>query len=271
MDYLRFTHRFLDDFIKTIPKFRTSAEFIRDNKLWLGITRYGWVAWILVILGLLIGVKFLMVFLSGFSSGSMNDPVAFASNIAGAVGDVFQEGYQLFFLGGLKYIILIFLEVIIFHFVRATIQILTGKQQAAEFKDFVAAEIRMIKVVVAAWFEETIIIFLVKLVLSIIGFSIFSPAIAIAIQCFFIGYVVMDNYFEVFGLSIKEARKQIQNRAGMAVAVGGGMYLLLMVPIAGAVIAMVLGSVTATLALHSSLPGDSLEAEPIIEGEGQLV
>ena len=61
-------------------------------------------------------------------------------NILGdLIGDTLEEGYDLFKMSGFKYAILILLEVVIFHFARKTLEILTGEKAEANLSSFIKA------------------------------------------------------------------------------------------------------------------------------------
>ena len=253
MTFSEIAGRFPSDFIFGISKLRKAYPFIKKHELWKGMNKYPWVTSLFILIGIIVSIKFLSICFSWWGNLNATEPMAFASSLAGLFGDIFSEGYQLFFLGGVKYIILILMEVVIFHFVRKTIEKLTGEAQNSTLQDFIAAEIRMIKVVIMAWFLETIIAFVVKLLLGIFGFDFIIPFVVLGIQCYFLGYVVLDNYFEVTGKSIKDSTKEIQKYAGLSTSIGAAMYLLFFIPLIGAVLAPVIGSVASSLALHERL------------------
>ncbi|MEO1434520.1 MAG: hypothetical protein AAFV80_03235, partial [Bacteroidota bacterium] len=160
------------------------------------------------------------------------------------------EGYNLFFLGGMKYVVLIIMEVVIFHFVRKTISILSGEEQEASFKAFVAAEIRMIKVSFIAFILESIFTFLAQLGIGLIGLHFLKPLVAFGIQCYFLGWVVIDNYFELYGMKISPSLKATKYYAGLSVILGISIYILLLIPLLGAFLAPLFGAVVATLAMY---------------------
>ncbi|MEM7104019.1 MAG: EI24 domain-containing protein [Bacteroidota bacterium] len=256
MTFSEIANRFPKDFVFGISKLRAAYPFIRKNELWKGMDKYPWAISLLILIGMIVGIKFLTICFGWWGNLESTEPMAVASSLAGLFGDIFSEGYQLFFLGGVKYIILILMEVIIFHFIRKTIQTLTGEVQSSTLQDFINAEIRMIKVVIMAWFLETIIAFAIKIFLGIVGYDFLIPFAILTVQCYFLGYVVLDNYFEVIGKNIKESTQEIKKYAGLSTSVGVAMYILLFIPLLGAILAPVIGSVAASLALHERLAED---------------
>jgi len=76
-----------------------------------------------------------------------DNQTALQINTAGftsALDGFFSEGYDLFVLGGLKYVILILMEVIIFHFARRTLEVKTGETIDTSLKVFIEAQVRKI-------------------------------------------------------------------------------------------------------------------------------
>ena len=103
---------------------------------------------------------------------------------------------------------------------------------------------------VRAFILEAILTILISKSLAIfdLEYLIFIPIFLI--QCYFIGFVVIDNYNEIFGMNIKDSERFTRQFAGLSVALGLVTYLILLIPIIGAVVAPLLGGVTATLAMN---------------------
>lgn len=70
------------------------------------------------------------------------------------------------------------------------------------------------------------------------------------VQCYFFGLVILDNYNEQFGLSIKESLATSKNYRGVSLALGMVLYLFMLVPLVGVVAGTVLVSVTAVIVLN---------------------
>ncbi|MEM8908085.1 MAG: hypothetical protein AAGD05_09595, partial [Bacteroidota bacterium] len=220
------------------------------HRLWIGFWEYGWASRFLLLLGLIVGLKFMDVFQDWWNHADMHNPLAFTSSMGSLIKDVTLEGYNLFYLVGLKYFILILMEIVIFHFARKTLEIIRSTQVDASFKTFVRAEIRMIKVVLISFVLETILTFIVGLAMQIGGIEYLKFIPVFLIQCYFLGFVVIDNYNEIFGMSIRESERYTRDFMGLAVALGLITYVILLVPILGAAIAPLLAGVTATLAMN---------------------
>lgn len=229
-----------------------AKEFIQKNRLWKGLFEMKWVFWISVIFTIIFSIQFISVFLHwvtdiflGQQGGS-----SFISSAA-MVSNIQFFGNELFVSGGIKYLIFIFAEVIIFHVTVTTINILSGEKQQPKFKDFLAAEKRMIKVSLSAWFFEVLISSIIGLFLSMLGLSFLKRITDFIVEFYFMGHLFLDNYNEQFGLTVKESFRHIRQHAGAAIGIGLVAYCLFLIPIVGMILAPVLGAVTGALYMYT--------------------
>lgn len=243
--------QFFDDLRIGFRSLRESYEFIREHRLWIGFWKYGWAARFLTFLGLVVGFKFWAVIMDWWRSTEMGNPIEMTMSVFSLFKNVSVEGYEMFYAGGVKYLILILMEILIFHFARKTLEILRGEAIDATFKTFVDAEIRMIKVVIRCYILEMILTVVISTGLRIIGLEYLKFIPIFLIQCYFLGFLVIDNYNEIFGMSIKESELYARRFLGLALAIGAGTYILLTIPIAGAIIAPLIAGVAATLAMYN--------------------
>ncbi|MCB0593793.1 MAG: hypothetical protein KDD28_06855, partial [Phaeodactylibacter sp.] len=124
-------------------------------------------------------------------------------------------------------------------------------ESQATFHDFVDAQVRMIKVGIYAWVMELLFTMAFKIFFGIFGFIDFlQPACVFAIQCYFLGFAILDNYHEQFELTIKESSRYALNYIGVAAAAGLVAYLLMLVPVAGVIAAPILTSVAVTIVMY---------------------
>ena len=258
-------------FIQFRDTMLTNSEaviFIRKNRLWVGFWRYGWVSRALVVLAVLLGLKFLGTIINWWRNLQADDPVEAVINVGSLFQNIAFEGYDFLFVGGMKYIILILLEVIIFHMCRGTLEILTGKTSDLSLDSFVKAQIRMIKVAVRSYIYEMGIIFLIKIIFGVFGtFDFLEPVLKYSVHCYFIGFIVFDNYTEQFEISIKKSVQHAKKYAGVCLALGLTTNVLLLIPVIGAIAAPLLAAVTATLVMYHISDFHLLpqkEVEPIV-------
>lgn len=249
---------FIRDFIHTVKTYREVFQFIMKNKLWKGFTEYSWVSNFMLLIGAIISLRF------GGIIGNWVDQATTQGMSIASVGNLFSEtfheGKELFMMSGFKYIILILLEVVIFHFARKTLEVLTGEAAQATLKDFITAQVRMFKVVIFSYTMETIFSIFAKMILSAVGLDYLEMIAVFFIQCFFLGFAVVDNYNEIYEMSIKNSFKYTRQYAGVAIGVGVVIYVLMLVPVIGAVLAPLLGAVTATMVMYElNKEDDSME------------
>ncbi|HMN88776.1 MAG TPA: hypothetical protein PKD70_02895 [Saprospiraceae bacterium] len=243
---------FLPQFRKTLEVYQGSILFVRKHRLWEGVWQYSWVTRLLIIFALLIGLKFFTIFFHWLQEFSHTERTQMMMAVSGMLSELFTEGYLRLFSGGGKYLMLIFLEVIIFHVSRRTLDILRDDIEAdLSFKNFVQAQVRMLKIGIYSWVIELVLGILIGIALSIFGLKWLKPGIIVLVQCALMGWAVVDNYNEQFHLSLKTSIQQTFSRyMGVAFGVGVVLYVLIHIPIVGPIAGPVLAAVTATVVMH---------------------
>ena len=225
--------------------------FIRKHKLWVGFWKYGWVAKALVVMAVLLGLKFLKTIYDWWRSTKIEDPVDAVASVGNLFQNVAYEGYDFLFVGGMKYVMMMLLEVVIFHICRGTLEILTGKTSDLSFNAFFIAQIRMIKVAIRSYFMEVVFGIIIGIAFAIIpGFDFLKPVLKYTVHCYFLGFIVFDNYTEQFDRSIKESTLMAREYIGVCLALGLTANVLLLIPIIGAIVAPLIVAVTVTLVMY---------------------
>ncbi len=245
--------RFIRQFAVTLILHKAAWEFIREHRPWKGLRQYGWMIWILLGAAFLLGWQFFQEVWQLMASMTSDSP-AFAAGLASAFENFSFEKLTWAFQGGRKYLVLIVLEVFTFHFIRQTMEIRTGLKSNASFGAFIEAEKRMIAASFLAWLMETIVRGIVNLALGIVGFEFLKTPAGLVIQFYFLGFLLVDNYLECFGMKMSESRKRTYQVPGVAVATGMVAYFLMFLPLVGVVLATGLGAVTATMAMERFSP-----------------
>jgi len=156
------------------------------------------------------------------------------------------------FSSSLKFLLLIFLEVLIFHFAVRTNNILKGKNTEAVFKDFTHAQVRMIKVMGLKWALGIAFYSIVSVVLGLAQIEFIKPVVMYLIYAYFIGFAFLDNYLEQFGYSIRESGECIQTHFGAATAFGVIAVVLMHIPFLGPLITPFICAIAATRYGHAS-------------------
>lgn len=242
---------FIRDFILGIRIHFEAVEFLKKHQVWRGFWKYKWVSSILMVVGILVGLVMFSI-LAGWISSlvRVQNAAQLGANIKSMAGEILEEGKGFFYLGSLKYVVLLLSEVLIFHVIRRTLEILTDEPQDGSFKTFWEAQVRMFQIVIRSWVLELILTIFISVIIGIIGFKFLKPILIFGIQAFFIGFTFIDNYNERYGVSIKESVIITKDYAGLATVVGMVTYALMMIPIIGVFIGPIIGAVAAALAMH---------------------
>ena len=239
-------------FFDTLSAIPEAWHMIRDRKLWRGVDRYGWVAKVLLVAGVLLGWSFLRQVFQWFGQlGSVDSPISALSSMGNLASSVALEGYESFTSGFMKYVVLLLSEVLIYHFMQRALEEITDKPVSTRFQDFLDAQIRMLKVVFRTWIFELIATLGISIVFGIFGFlDWLEPAALFIVQCYFFGFVIMDNYFEQFDLSIRDSTEESRSLTGIALGLGIVLYLAMLVPIVGVVAGTIVVSVAAAIVMN---------------------
>lgn len=229
----------LESIFETFP-------FIKKNKLWKGYFENKWVLIVTLIISILFSY-WLMTNL--FFSGDID-----SSNLSEHGASV-KEGIKDASKGeaissGTRYLLLIILEVIIFHFSVKTLSILTGQKQDVKFKQFMTAEKRMIKLLFISFIKGTVAGIFIWVILALMGIGYLSSFIMFFVYSYFMGYAFIDNYNEQFSISINESLLKVRQHVGAATMLGVVVSGLIYIPIIGPFIAPLIGAIAATIYSH---------------------
>ncbi len=244
---------FIHQFVATVLMHRVAYEFIRKHQPWKGLHRYGWTVKLLIVVAVLIGWRIFKTFYETISEVVTN-PQVFSAGLTGIFSNITFEKFSWVLQGGQKYLVLIVLEVITFHFIQRTLEIRIGREPDHSFRAFIRAEKRMIAVSLVSWIMESIIQGVVNIPLGMLGLSFLKQPAGLLIQFFFLGFTLIDNYHECFRLTVEQSRRRSRKVVGVAVATGLVAYVLMFVPLLGVVAATMLGAVTAAMAMERFAP-----------------
>lgn len=251
------------EFLSPFLSMSESMDFLKEHKIWRGLRSYGFLSVLLIILGVAFGIVLVYFLIDAirvvddYAHSDMD-----TASMLGSIGDRFNQS---FLLGGSKYMILILMEIIIFHVIGKTLTILKGSPQDLSFKGFVRAQKRMIKVAIRSWALEILVIAVVSLGLRIVGLSSIKPLPVFMIQAYFLGFALIDNYFERMGLHIKASAALAFNHAGLTLGLGVILSFFLTIPIVGPIFGMMLVSVMACLICHEMEQSNTLEILKVAE------
>jgi CysZ protein len=180
----------------------------------------------------------------------VHDPIEAGLQATFLVKDLAIGGYEFMFAGAYKYLVLIIMELLIFHMTLSTHAVLNGKRDPLTPGIFVKAQIRMVKVSIFTYAMELVASIVIKVVLSILGFELIKGVLIFLTQCFFLGFAMIDNYNEIHHLEIKESYKHTLKYAGVAVGIGIVLYVLIIIPVIGPFAGPMVAAIAATLVMH---------------------
>lgn len=234
--------------------FPRATAFIRHHKLWLGMKEYQWVYRFLLVVAGLAGMYLVAEYFSYTGSHADESVIntLFASN-----GFLYQFGgetYESMTSGALKWVILVLLEVVIYHFMRQSLRIVANKdvENAHTFKPFFEAQKRMLQVSVMAYILEIILIGVVgKLFFYMFtSFAFLQPLFDLLVQSILIGFAIVDNYNEQYGLTIRQSLRYARIKCmGILIGVGFPLFLILKIPFLGAMLGPILCSVVVAIVM----------------------
>lgn len=244
----------LTNFPKSLFTYKESIEFIQENKLWKGMDQYGWLSKALIAIAMILtwyAYGTVGQITEAFDEQSLS---ATFQSLSSSVSDLSSMGANFVSSSYFKYIVFVLMEVVIFHFARRTLEIKTNKKFDTTFKAFVNAEKRMLKVAAYCAITEWVLTLGITIAISIFGFDYLKAPLVFIMQCYFLGFLMLDNFNEIYHLTIKESSKLTRSFAGVALAIGFVSYMLILIPLIGAFLAPLLGAVTAAIVMHRLIP-----------------
>lgn len=228
----------------------TGFRFIKEHRLWTGMAQYRWLSIVLVVMALLIGLRF-----AHFLSSWWTQPELAEQGVMESTMGLFSTSWlavkDFFFDGSYPYLVLVLIEVLIFHFVRRTLMIVTGQTIDTRFKTFLSSQMRMISLGVVSFVLDAVFTFLLNLPLGILGLSVLKPIATQGVQAFFMGVIIVDNYNEVYHMTIRQSLAYCWQYGGLTIIVGALVSILILAPLVGVIIGPILGAVVAARTLHS--------------------
>ncbi len=257
--------QYIRQFVITISAIFDVPAFVKENKLWKGFRDHKLVVISLLIFGALFSWHLLSLILNWWRQLEVHNPLEAGLQATILVKDLAVGGYQFMFAGAYKYVVLIVMEMLIYHLTLRTHEILDGRKEQLTPGRFLQAQIRMIKVSIFSFAMELIVSIVLKTLLSILGFEALKGVLLFATQCFFLGFVMIDNYNEVHHLKIRDSYRHTLKYSGAAIAIGLVLYILILVPMIGPFIGPVVGAIAATMVMHE-LEGPAVAHQDLSSG-----
>ncbi|MBV6654242.1 MAG: hypothetical protein KI786_10825 [Mameliella sp.] len=248
----------------TLVSFPTSAQFIIRERVWEGFWKYGWFSKALTFVAILVGLNMVANAFEYFESFQNGEYAVSISGVTSFAQTLFDSSLGFLTDSGSRFLMLVLLEVIIFHASREALRIIAGKDSKSDFGDFFNAQVRMLIVGGYAWLLTLIAALPVKIFFGIFEFLDFlKPAFLFFIEAFFLGFTIVDNYHEQYGLNISKSFKLAKENIGINLGIGLVVRVLFWVPVMGPLIAPLIAAVAATIVMHEECNlSDAEEIEP---------
>ena len=224
-------------------------NFLRQHRLWRGLREYGWFIRGLVGVALVVGWQSLD-WMQALVNRVQTEGLSVLSSGSESMQGRFFELF-LFEDGG-KYLILVLTEVLVFHFLRRTIEIKTGLPQRRDWPAFQHAFFRMIGLAGMLFGLEIAGKVMIDVLTNVVGGILWLPpyvdeGLEYLLQFYLLGFALVDNYFETKGLRLGQLPFLTQRMLGATIGLGAVFQLLLLVPLLGPILAATIGGVVACL------------------------
>jgi len=234
----------LESVIETIP-------FIRENKIWKGFFENKWVATVSIMVSVLFSYWLMSdIFSTNAIVLSSIDAVDLSEQGASIKDNIKEASKGEALSSGSRYLLLILLEVIIFHFSVKTLSLLTNNTSYPKFKNFITAEKRMMKLLIISFIKGLLASIILGIVLSIIGLGDLTSFMMFFVYSYFMGYAFIDNYNEQFDINIKDSLLKVRQHVGAATLLGAVVTGLMYFPVVGPFFAPLFGAVAGTIYSH---------------------
>ena len=253
---------FAEQFRYTVMTIDDAWFFIKKHKVWSGFWRYGWVSRFLIVIAFILGLEMIANISDIIKALWSTDNGAQAFAEMGSMSKAYIDQAWNFVKGGnSQFVLMVLVEVLIFHACRESLIILGAQVDDASFKRFIRAQIRMIKVVLYAWVLNKLIGISFEVFFGFFPMVDFlQSTILYLVESFFLGLVIMDNFNEQFGLTIKESIRFCRGYIGVGLAVGLLVNVLMYIPIVGFIVAPLMAAVVTTIVLYAETEKGKLVA-----------
>jgi hypothetical protein len=259
-------HDLISQFLRGIRKYSDAYYFIRKYRLWEGFGNYKIVSWVLILGAGYLGYKFLSIFRNKISDIADEGFIGMGAEVFSTTATVFRESYDFLFAGTYRYLIFLLLEVLIFHFAVRTVEILSHRDFKLTAKVFIHAQFRVLKLIIFNFGVELIVAAFLGFMLGIFGLGWLKAGLMFILQCFLMGFLVIDNFNEIQGSGIRTSFKRTTKHLGAAIGLGLPLYLIMFIPVIGAIVGPIIGVVAGSLLMYELEP-EILHEQEIMEEE----
>lgn len=249
--------QFFDNLFLGIKTYGSALTFIRKHKLWHFFFFPLLIGLFLVVVAYM-GIQVIVDEFNAWNDGWL-DVDANAddwwnigkSSLGVVLGFVAKYGLILLYFTINKYLVLIVMSPVLALLSEKVDKIVTGTDYPFDGDQFFRDVLRGIWISLRNMFLEFGVIILVSIFSLFLPFiSPFTAIFIMLVEFYFYGFALMDYTNERRRLKVKDSVRFIKSNRGIAIGNGGMFSLLFFVPVLGAMVAPVLGTVAATLAIY---------------------
>ncbi len=248
----------LQEIITAIQAYLKAHRFILKNKLWKWILIPGLIYSLLFVASFFLFWKSSAHFIDYFFSRTgikvwmqkEQDSLLRFLFVFGQI--ILQLIMMLFYFSWFKYLFLIIGSPVFAWLSEKTESLLHNKSYPFNSKQFFKDILRGISIALRNTLWQTVysISILILSLIPLLGWA--TPVLALFIECYYLGFSMLDYTSERKGLSSSESIDFIGHHKGLAIGNGMVFYLLHVVPVAGWIIAPGYAVIAATLSLQQA-------------------
>jgi len=158
----------------------------------------------------------------------------------------------LFYFSLFKYIFLIIGSPLFAYLSEKTESIIEGNDYPFNFRQLMKDMVRGIRLALRNLLWQTVYTVSILLLSFIPVFNFFTPLLALLVECYYLGFSMLDYSCERNKLSTSQSIRFIGRHKGLAIGNGMVFYLMHFIPILGWLLAPSYAVIAATISLHKA-------------------
>lgn len=248
----------LKEIIIAIRSYAEAHRFIKTHRLW---------KWILIP-----GIIYAILFMTGGyffikTAQSATELILLKTGIKGWM-ERMQESWlhYLFIIGNIilmlilllfyfslfKYLFLILGSPLLAYLSEKTESIMTGKDFPFDLKRFINDIIRGVRIALRNMLWQTVYLISIMILCFIPVIGWIGPPVTLFIECYYLGFSMLDYSAERNQLSMQESISFNNRHKGLAIGNGMVFYLMLLIPLAGWILAPSYAVVASTISFNNA-------------------
>jgi CysZ protein len=248
----------LKEIIAAFQAYYHTHRFISKHRLWKWIFIPGLIYSILFFLGIYLFVKssnsaieyiLMKSGLEAWMNKMQNSWLSFLL-IFGQV--ILNLILLLFYFSLFKYLFLIIGSPLFAYLSEKTEAIIEGKDYPFSFKQLMKDIVRGVKLALRNMLWQTVYTISILILSFIPVFNFFTPLLALLVECYYLGFSMLDYSCERNKLSTSQSITFIGRHKGLAIGNGMVFYLMHFIPVLGWLLAPSYAVIAATISLYKA-------------------